>query len=155
MSHKTNKKRTRRNKHSIRKRHSRRNTYSRRNSYSIRNDFIKRSRINRKNCGGKYNDEQIQQIIAAIKSNNVFIGITDEEITQFINNINPTSAVFANVRIVGEQRLHPRFPELIRALENFEPNLGQTGRASLQILGQNLSRSNRADYSDVESDEDN
>jgi len=125
MSHKTKKKRTRRNK---------RNKFSRRNKYSRRS---KRQR------GGNYNAEQIQQITNTIKANNNLIDITDEEIRQFINKINPNAAMFANVH-----HRHSRFPRLLDLIMDIET------REGLQEFGDEIKDFiEAADNTDFESDD--
>jgi hypothetical protein len=79
-----------------------------------RNKFS-RSRRSKRQRGGNYNAQQIQQITDTIKANDNLRDITDEEISEFINKINPTSAIFANVH-----HLHSRFPHLLDMLMNIE-----------------------------------
>jgi hypothetical protein len=130
MSHKTNKKRGKL---------SKRNKRSRRSKRTRRN---KQSRINRRQRGGNYNAEQIQQITDTIKANNNLIDITDEEITQFINKINPNAAIVANV-----YQGHSRFHHLLDAIQ------GIVTREELQEFGDNIADFiTGADNTDFESD---
>lgn len=141
MKHKTNKKRSRRNK---------RNKYSRRNK---RNRISRRSKRQR---GGNYNAQQIQQITDTIKANVNLSDITDEEITEFINKINPNAATYANIGRLAHLRLHPMFFRLIEVIQHIQPNHGLTAREWLQQLGNTIALdADNANYTDGESDPGN
>jgi hypothetical protein len=128
MSHKTNKKRVKFSKRNRRNKRSRRNKQSRRNI---------------RQRGGNYNAEQIQQITDTIKANNNLIDITDEEITQFINKINPNAAVFASVH-----HRHSRFPRLLDLIMDIET------REELQEFGDEIKDFiEAADNTDFESED--
>ena len=138
MKHKTNKKRSRRIK---------RSKISRRN---------KRSRRSKRQRGGNYNAEQIQQITDTIKANVNLRDITDEEITQFINKINPNAALYANIGRLAHLRLSPMFFRLIERIQHIQPNHGISGREWLQRLGDNIAFSgDNANFTDGESDPGN
>jgi hypothetical protein len=128
MSQKTNKKISKLSKRSRRSKRTRRN---------------KKSRRNRRQRGGNYNAEQIQQITDTIKANNNLIDITDEEITQFINKINPNAAIVANV-----YQGHSRFHHLLDAIQ------GIVTREELQEFGDNIADFiTGADNTDFESED--
>jgi hypothetical protein len=138
IGHKTNKKRgkiSRRNK---------------RNKQGKRNKFSRRSKRQR---GGNFNAEQIQQITDTIKANVNLSDITDEEITQFINKINPNAAIYANIGRLAHLRLSPMFFRLIEIIQHIQPNHGITSREWLQRLGDNIALSSaNANFTDGESD---
>ena len=141
MSHKTNKKRSRRHK------------FSKRNKYSRRIRKNKFNQRNKRQRGGNYNAEQIQKIIATIKANVNLRDVTDEEITQFINNINPNAAIYANIGRLGNYRLHPMFGRLIELIQHMQAANGVSARDWLQSLGNNIAVSAaNANYTDGESD---
>jgi chorismate mutase len=149
MKHKTNKKRSRRNKFNKR---SKINQRSRRYSFSRRS---RRSRKTRIQHGGNYNPEQIQQIINTIKANVNLSDITDEEITQFINKINPNAAIYANAEIIDGHRLHPLFNRLIEQIQHLGPSNNNTAVDNLQFIGDNLAAPAsivRANFTDGESE---
>lgn len=147
MSNKTNKNITRRNK---------RNKYSR---ITKRNKQCKRNRISKtskRQRGGNYNAEQIQEITDTIKANVNLRDITDEEITQFINKINPNAAKYANIARIGNLRLHPLFFRLIEIIQHIQPAHGVTAREWLQIIGNNIAfQVDAANFTDGESDPEN
>lgn len=136
MKNKTNKKRSRRIK---------RYKFSKRNQkykFSRRNKFSKRSKRQR---GGNYNAEQIQQIRDTIRGNNNLIDITDEEITQFINKINPKASLFANV---SRYYYHSKFPQFLSHIMDIET------REELQEFGDEIENVGvGADNTDIESDD--
>ena len=137
MKNKTNKKRIRKIK---------KHKFSQRNKRSRRNKF---SRRNKRQRGGKYNAEQIQQIIDTIKANDNLRDITDEEITQFINKINPNAAIFANVH-----HRHSRFPHLLIMIENIAADINMSAIENLQELGDELEEFiEAADNTDFESED--
>jgi hypothetical protein len=147
MSHKTNKKMSRRNKR------SRRNKQNKINKQGKRNKF---SRRNKRQRGGNYNAEQIQEIIDTIKANANLNDITDEEITQFINKINPNAALYANIGRLAHLRLSPMFIRLIEVIQHIQPNHGVTAREWLQRLGDTIAfSSDHANFTDGESDPEN
>jgi hypothetical protein len=82
--------------------------------------------------------------------------ITDEEITQFINKINPNAAMYANIGRLAHLRLHPMFFRLIEIIQHIQPNHGITAREWLQRLGNNIALSSEnANFTDGESDPEN
>ncbi len=136
MNHKTNKKRGKLSKR------NRRSKFSKTNQRSKRTRRNKQSRINKRQRGGNYNAEQIQQITDTIKANNNLIDITDEEITQFINKINPNAALLANV-----YQGHSRFHHLLDEIQ------GIVTREELQEFGDIIASDiQNANYTDIESD---
>jgi len=141
MRYKTNKKMSKRNKR------------SRRNKQNKINKLSRRSKRQR---GGNYNAEQIQQITDTIKANVNLSDITDEEITQFINKINPNAAIYANIGRLAHLRLSPMFFRLIEIIQHIQPNHGLTAREWLQRLGDNIALSSEnANFTDGESDPEN
>ena len=135
-----------------RSRRIKRSKFSQRNKRSRRNKFSRRSKRQR---GGNYNEEQIQQITDTIKANVNLRDVTDEEITQFINKINPNAARYANIHILGNHRLPPLFIRLIQTIQHIQPAHGMSARESLQLLGNSIAFSNNADFTDGESDPEN
>ncbi len=144
MKHKTNKKRVQRSR------------ISRRNKQSKKNKFTRKSRINKRQRGGNFNEEQIQEITDTIKANVNLSDITDEEITQFINKINPNAALYANIGRLAHLRLSPMFFRLIELIQHIQPNHGVTAREWLQRLGDIIASDiQNANYTDGESDPEN